>query len=748
MAIYTGTDAGEEIFGGVEDDTLQGLGGDDLLDGGEGVDRLEGGLGDDRYIVGETRREGEFGWDYLEDETVEDLDAGIDTAVWMGIGGYRLAANIENAEAATRFGGNLWGNALNNRLTGWTGSNDDNWLYGEAGNDTLIGGDGDDRLDGGADADTLIGYADEVDTGLGLDSDVLDGGAGADVMMGGRGYDTYWADDLGDVIVELAVPAGADDTETYYYSYDTVYWTGAGTYVLPTDVDMMHLRGGSTSAIGNEQGNALFSDYGGYDQWGELIGEGDVTLDGAGGDDFVFGGSGADQLFGGVGSDSVEGYDGADTLHGGDGDDTMHGDGTALFSISNDTLFGDAGDDRLEGDNGDDVLDGGDGGDVLIGSWGSDTLTGGAGVDRFTFGQDTDIATDFTDGEDLILGDIATVTIVQDGADTLITYQGEFEWDHGTLRLLGVDAATITAEDFVSYLQGSEYDDELSGDDGDDYVSGGEGDDVVDVGGGDDGGDGGAGDDLIVGGRGLDELRGGTGDDLIDGGAGADWMSGGAGDDRFVVNQAGDRVVDTGGGVDTIESAVSVRLGRGIENLALGDSASRFAQVAFADAAKPAVLTGRGNDLANRISGSSGGDRLFGGDGDDRLDGGAGGDRIEGGAGRDRIKGGSGADLFVVADRQGADVIVDFSDTQGDRILIRSAVAHAFADLTIVADNAGGATVAWRGGSLTLAGVDVATLDARDFRFAAIAAFGPAEPLVGPIHAPAVPLEAEAYPLA
>jgi serralysin len=57
MAIYTGTDAGEQIVGGVEDDLLQGLEGDDVLDGGEGIDRLEGGLGDDRLIVGQTRRE-------------------------------------------------------------------------------------------------------------------------------------------------------------------------------------------------------------------------------------------------------------------------------------------------------------------------------------------------------------------------------------------------------------------------------------------------------------------------------------------------------------------------------------------------------------------------------------------------------------------------------------------------------------------------------------------------------------------
>lgn len=795
MARFTGTDAGEAIVGGDEDDLLEGRGGDNLLDGAGGIDRLEGGLGDDRYLVGETRREVEGVFGYWSDETVEAADAGIDTAVWMGLGGYRLTDNVENGEAGTRFGGTLWGNDLGNVLTGWTGSFDGNWLYGEGGDDRLSGGDGGDHLFGGAGADRLVGYAGETEETLSLDSDELDGGEGADVMIGGRGYDIYWADDVGDTIVEVAIPEGADDTETEYYSHDTVYWTGQGTYELALDVDILHLRGGATAAAGNAQGNVLFSDYGGYTQWGELIGEGDATLDGAGGDDFVFGGSGADALFGGEGADTLDGLDGSDTVHGGAGDDTVHGDSTQLFSASDDTLFGDEGDDRLEGDNGDDVLAGGDGDDVLIGGYGDDGLTGGAGVDRFGFGQNDDLATDFTNGEDLILGEFGAVAVTQDGADTLITYQGEMEWDRGTLRLVGVDAATITADDFVSYREGTVYDDTVTGTEGDDYVSGGDGDDGVDGGTGDDGADGGAGDDDVDGGDGDDDVAGGTGDDDVDGGAGNDetdggsgdddvsggggddevdggdgdddlsggggsddvdggegddemtggggdddldggegddWLwggtgddeiDGGAGDDVVVVTDWGDWVVDTGGGTDTVEATVSMRLGRGVENLVLGGGAPAGARLAV-DAAAPVVrgLKGTGNALDNAITGSAGGDRLFGRGGDDRLVGDAGDDRLVGGSGADRLEGGAGADTFVLVDGADRDRVADFRADQGDAIEIHSAAVRRFGQLTITEDR-GDALVSWRGGSVTLAGVHADTLDAGDFRFAGAAAF-------------------------
>lgn len=74
-----------------------------------------------------------------------------------------------------------------------------------------------------------------------------------------------------------------------------------------------------------------------------------------------------------------------------------------------------------------------------------------------------------------------------------------------------------------------------------------------------------------------------------------------------------------------------------------------------------------GND---RLIGDSGRDALFGGNGDDQLFGGSGDDRLSGDAGNDILTGGSGADTFVFRPQGGADVILDFSLEQSDRLIL------------------------------------------------------------------------------
>jgi Ca2+-binding RTX toxin-like protein len=89
-----------------------------------------------------------------------------------------------------------------------------------------------------------------------------------------------------------------------------------------------------------------------------------------------------------------------------------------------------------------------------------------------------------------------------------------------------------------------------------------------------------------------------------------------------------------------------------------------------------------GNDLLtggrfiDRMNGGSENDRLSGLAGKDELDGGAGNDRLTGGIGADKLTGGLNADRFeflAVADSRtagGRDTIVDFSRSQGDRIVL------------------------------------------------------------------------------
>jgi Ca2+-binding RTX toxin-like protein len=80
-----------------------------------------------------------------------------------------------------------------------------------------------------------------------------------------------------------------------------------------------------------------------------------------------------------------------------DGDDLLLGSGEV------DEIDGLAGDDHVYGFDGNDTLSGGPGSDFLDGGDGDDTSTGGPGCDVFTLdprSNATDVATDFTPGED------------------------------------------------------------------------------------------------------------------------------------------------------------------------------------------------------------------------------------------------------------------------------------------------------------------------------------------------------------
>lgn len=130
-----------------------------------------------------------------------------------------------------------------------------------------------------------------------------------------------------------------------------------------------------------------------------------------------------------------------------------------------------------------------------------------------------------------------------------------------------------------------------------------------------------------------------------------------------------------------------------------------------------------GND---EIDGERGNDKLFGNDGNDELDGdlgkdklvgGKGNDELDGGAGNDKLIGGSGSDLFIFDDRDGNDIIQDFSGQ--DRIEIDVNGVRDFNDLTIRNNKDGDAVVSWGDpdSSITLIDVAKSKLGASDFFF-------------------------------
>ncbi|MDD1780870.1 calcium-binding protein [Enterovibrio sp. ZSDZ35] len=101
-----------------------------------------------------------------------------------------------------------------------------------------------------------------------------------------------------------------------------------------------------------------------------------------------------------------------DTIHGGDGNDTIYG------GDDDDVVYGDAGDDILYGNKGDDVIYGGEGNDTILGGPGKDELYGGAGDDLLNGGPGSEVLIDGGTGVDQYIG--------SNGDDTFVFGQDDF----------------------------------------------------------------------------------------------------------------------------------------------------------------------------------------------------------------------------------------------------------------------------------------------------------------------------------
>jgi serralysin len=109
-------------------------------------------------------------------------------------------------------------------------------------------------------------------------------------MIGGGGFDTYYVDNVGDVVIETDATPGA--TDRVFASID---------YTLTANVENLLLTGSANlKGTGNESNNRLVGN------------DGANILDGGLGNDTLEGGLGNDTLIGGLGTDSLTGGGGAD----------------------------------------------------------------------------------------------------------------------------------------------------------------------------------------------------------------------------------------------------------------------------------------------------------------------------------------------------------------------------------------------------------------------------------------------------
>lgn len=145
-------------------------------------------------------------------------------------------------------------------------------------------------------------------------------------------------------------------------------------------------------------------------------------------------------------------------------------------------------------------------------------------------------------------------------------------------------------------------------------------------------------------------LYGLAGNDTLIGGTGNNTLVGGTGDDSYYIKNANETVVEQAGeGRDTVYSAIDVKLAANVEVLSLTAGGH----------------TGIGNDLDNRIIGSTGDDTVQGGAGADTINGQAGADTLQGQNGEDNIRGDDGNDTISGGD--GADRL--YGDAGADTII-------------------------------------------------------------------------------
>jgi Ca2+-binding RTX toxin-like protein len=142
----------------------------------------------------------------------------------------------------------------------------------------------------------------------GTGDDILDGKQGVDTLIGGDGNDTYYVDNIKDVIIE------GDQSQSNAGDDDLVHST-ASAYTLPTNVEHLIIDG---KLKDNATGNILDNKLTGNMVVNVLSGlAGDDTLDGGSGNDTLTGGSGGDTF---IFSSGIKGNKNIDTIK-----DFVHG---------------------------------------------------------------------------------------------------------------------------------------------------------------------------------------------------------------------------------------------------------------------------------------------------------------------------------------------------------------------------------------------------------------------------------------
>ncbi len=316
----TGNNLANTITGNGAANILIGNGGDDRLDGGGGIDTMFGGTGNDTYVV-----------DNASDRVDETGggSADIDTVLAsVSFNLFNLAQTqgvVENVTLTGTAAINATGNVFDNVLIGNSARN---VLTASGGNDDLTGGGGNDSLLGGSGNDTY-----RFSGNFGIDTIDDESGTADRIVM------------TGSTTLQATSRAGNDLVAEF----------STGTITVAN-----HFTTGTVESLTfNGQTVVLARTLVGGDLPGIITGTQDSeTLDGRGGDDFLYAGRGHDILLGGLGNDLLDGGRGNDVLDGGAGNDILTGGaGRDIFVFRPSALDGGSGHDVITDFGAGDVID-------------------------------------------------------------------------------------------------------------------------------------------------------------------------------------------------------------------------------------------------------------------------------------------------------------------------------------------------------------------------------------------------------
>lgn len=273
-----GTEGADTIIGNQAANTLDGRGGNDLLDGGLGNDTVIGGAGSDTLSFAS-----------------HNSLAGQTGAITLGLNGADGSARFATTGATVRIveADVLRGieNVIGSNLVETINGNEQaNTISGRGGNDRINGGAGDDSYD-------LRGQLIAHGSDRYLDT------SGNDRVLVSAFSDIASATRVGNDLVVTLVANFGGFTVIDHFAGRQIETIVAGT----------QSRVLSIASIGGDAGGLIAG-----------TAKND-TLDGRGGDDFVFGDAGRDCLLGGSGNDLLDGGKGADVLNGETGNDTLRG---------------------------------------------------------------------------------------------------------------------------------------------------------------------------------------------------------------------------------------------------------------------------------------------------------------------------------------------------------------------------------------------------------------------------------------